>query len=197
MKKPFILPLLSLFLIFYSLTVTAHHEPATNKDGSIVTGVLTASFNPIEAPGVPAVVPFPSNLGFFSVSPAGLVPPSDLTLNTPVEDPDDYSNPRVALNALDGFSTTEKWIVSFADNTESGRYDNAIPGAIDPATVLTGQIRQDVRGHPESTSLRDQYRKGVDPRGGLRSCSGFSQSDRDFTVETAEGIHLLHGGTDQ
>ncbi len=45
----------------------------------------------------------------------------------------------MALNALDGFSTTEKWITSFADNTEFARYDNAIPGSIDPATVTTGQ----------------------------------------------------------
>jgi len=139
MTKRLILLLLSLFLSLYAISVNAHHGPATNKDGSVVTGVLTASFNPIESPGVPAVVPFPSNLGFFKISPAGLVPPSDMTLNTPVDDPDDYSNPRVALNALDGYSTTEKWIVSFADNTESGRYDNAIPGDIDPTTVSTGQ----------------------------------------------------------
>jgi hypothetical protein len=45
----------------------------------------------------------------------------------------------VALNALDGYSTTEKWIAGFATNTEFARYDNAIPGSIDPATVKTGQ----------------------------------------------------------
>jgi len=139
MNKRLSLLFLSLFLFIFTITANAHHGPATNKDGSIVTGVLTASYNPLEAPGVPAVLPFPSNLLFFSISPGGLVPSADLTLNAPVDDPDDYSNPRVALNALDGFSTTEKWIVSFADNTESGRYDNAIPGDIDPATVLTGQ----------------------------------------------------------
>jgi pimeloyl-ACP methyl ester carboxylesterase len=139
MNQRLTLLLLSLFLSLFAISVNAHQEPATNKDGSVVTGVLTASFNPIASPDVPAVVPFPSNLGFFSISTAGLVPPGDLTLNAPVDDPDDYSNPLVALNALDGYSFIEKWIVSFADNTESGRYDNAIPGDIDPTTVLTGQ----------------------------------------------------------
>ena len=139
MNQRLTLILLSLFLSLFAISVNAHQEPATNKDGSVVTGVLTASFNPIASPSVPAVVPFPSNLGFFSISATGLVPPGDLTLNTPVDDPDDYSNPRVALNALDGYSLIEKWIVGFADNTESGRYDNAIPGDIDPTTVLTGQ----------------------------------------------------------
>jgi len=140
MNKRLILLLLSLFFSLYTFNVVAHHEPATNKDGSVVTGVLTASFDPVGDPevGVEAVVPFPSNLGFFSISPAGLVPPGDLTLNTPVDDPDDYSNPRVALNALDGYSTTEKWIVGFADNT-TGAYTNQAPGSVDPSTVLTGQ----------------------------------------------------------
>lgn len=107
-----------------------------------MTGVLTASYDPLGLfnPQAEAVTPFPSNLGFFAADAAGnLIPPGDLTLNTPVDDPDNYGDPRVALNALDGFSTTEKWITSFANNTESGRYDNAIPGSLDPATVLTGQ----------------------------------------------------------
>ena len=51
MKKRFTLLLLSLFFSFSAITVTAHHEPATNKDGSIVTGVLTASFDPFGSPG--------------------------------------------------------------------------------------------------------------------------------------------------
>ncbi len=139
MNKRVTLLFLSLFFSFTAINVYAHDEPATNKDGSIVTGVLTASFDPVgnSATGVKPVVPFPSNLGFFSFSP-GLTPTADLTLNTPVDNPNDYGNPRVALNALDGYSTTEKWIASFANN-DTGAYTNAVPGSINPATVKTGQ----------------------------------------------------------
>lgn len=139
MKMRLALPLLSLFLLLFSINVSAHHEPATNKDGSIVTNVLTASFDPFGQSSGRPVSPFPSNLAFFALDAEGnLMPPSDLTLNAPVEDPNDYSNPRVALNALDGFSTTEKWITGFAANP-TGAYDNNTPGLIDPASVTTGQ----------------------------------------------------------
>ena len=93
--------------------------PALNKDGSIVTGVLTATFDPANS-----VVPFPSSLLFTGTT--------DLTLNIPAADPTDFGDPIVAVNALDGFSTTEKWTTGFA----------AFPGqatAINPATVIPGQ----------------------------------------------------------
>ena len=139
MKKCLILLLLLLTFSFAAVNVSAHHEPATNKDGSIVTNVLTASFDPFGQSSGRAVAPYPFNLGFFALDAEGnLMPPSDLTLNTPVPDPNDFSNPRVALNALDGFSTTEKWITSFAANP-TGAYDNNTPGLIDPVTVKTGQ----------------------------------------------------------
>jgi len=139
MKKCLALLLLSALFSLAAINVNAHHEWAKNKDGSVVTGVLTASFNPFPSPGVEAALPFPTNLAFFSPT---LDPPADLTLQAPLGDdgdPNDYGNPRVALNALDGFSTTEKWITGFASNGEFGRYDNAIPGSIDPSTVKTGQ----------------------------------------------------------
>ena len=139
MNKRFILLFLSLCFSLTAINVYAHDEWAKNKDGSVVTGVLTASFNPFPSPGVEAALPFPTNLAFFSST---LVPTADLTLQAPLGDdgdPNDYGNPRVALNALDGFSTTEKWITGFASNGEFARYDNAIPGSIDPTTVRTGQ----------------------------------------------------------
>jgi len=149
MNKRVVLLFLSLVLSFAAFNVYAHQEGATNKDGSTVTGVLTASFDPFGLfnPGGAPYAPFPSNLGFFALDSAGnLLPPGDLTLNTPVEDPSDYSNPRVALNALDGFSLTEKWITGFSNNGSPdmssalvGSYTNSVPGSIDPATVKTGQ----------------------------------------------------------
>jgi len=75
--------------------------PATNNDGSAVTGVITARFDPSNS-----VVPFPTNLLFSGTT--------DLTLNIPVPNPDDFSNPRVAINALDGWSTVSPWSTSFS-----------------------------------------------------------------------------------
>lgn len=114
-------------LLLLSLLVGSAHAhdpsvsnagPALNKDGSVVTGILTAAFDPTNS-----VVPFPNNLLFLGTG--------DLTLNIPVADPTDFSDPTVALNALDGFSTTEKWVTTFVDQ-------NGEPGSIDPASVIPG-----------------------------------------------------------
>ena len=74
---------------------------ATNNDGSPVTGVIIASFSPSTG-----VVPNPTNLLFSGTT--------DLTVNIPVPDPTDFSNPRVAINALDGFSTTSPMATQFS-----------------------------------------------------------------------------------
>lgn len=114
-----------LSLAFIAPSVLAHTVvgepvgPARNKDGSVVTGVLTAQFNPSAG-----LLPFPHNLLFTGTT--------DLTLNPPVADPTDLSDPTVALSALDGFSTTEKWIARFVD-------DNGAPATIDPSSVIPGQ----------------------------------------------------------
>jgi hypothetical protein len=120
-----------LFLaLFLSLFVTAVHAvpvpPATNKDGSFVSGVLEAAFNPSSG-----VIPFPSNLLYPT---SGAI---DLTLNIPAPDPTDPGDPRVALNSLDGFSTTEKWTTTFLGTPVglSGRQ----PARIDPTSVVPGQ----------------------------------------------------------
>lgn len=72
-----------------------------------------ASFSPADS-----VIPFPNG-----VLMAGSV---DGTINIPVTDPDDYSNPQVALNALDGFSTTAPISTGFSQ-------------AINPETVKLGE----------------------------------------------------------
>lgn len=76
------------------------HIP-TNDDGSTVTAIVTARFDPANG-----VVPFPTNLLFQGTT--------DLTINIPVADPSDSSNPRVAMNALDGFSTVAPWTTTFS-----------------------------------------------------------------------------------
>lgn len=59
-----------------------------------------ASFDPANS-----VVPFPTNL-LLSGS-------ADLTLNIPSADPTDFSDPKVAMSALDGFSTVAPWSTTF------------------------------------------------------------------------------------
>jgi hypothetical protein len=114
MNKPVILVLISSLLV--STTQAAPVPPATNKDGSIVSGFVTANFD--LRPGQ-EVAPFPLN---------ALFDPSDLTLNIPADDPDDYSDPAVAMGAIDGFSTTEKWVTTLS----------SFPNQIDPASVVPG-----------------------------------------------------------
>lgn len=86
---------------------------ATNPGGDPVTNIITARFDPANA-----VVPFPSNL-FFSGT-------TDLTINVPVANPNNFGDPAVALNALDGFSTVAPWSMSFSR-------------APAPATIVPGQ----------------------------------------------------------
>ena len=108
---------LVLLTVFFAAKLSAEPiEYPTNKDGSTITGILTADFDPTAA-----VVPIPTNL-FFSGT-------TDLTLNPPVADPNDFGDPLVALSAMDGFSTTEKWVTTF-----TGR-----PHGLDPASVVPGQ----------------------------------------------------------
>jgi len=61
----------------------------------------SAVFNPAAGE-----LPFPNNVFF-----AGTM---DGTLNIPVTDPADFGNPQVALNAVDGFSTTEAMTTQFS-----------------------------------------------------------------------------------
>lgn len=120
-----------LILLLCTSSVFAHDFAARNKDGSIVTGVLTASFDPFGTFSFDgeSVTPTPASLALQTTR--------DLTLDIPVDDPTDFTNPFVALNSQDGFSTTEKWVTQFADGAGAD-FDNAIPGEIDPASVMPG-----------------------------------------------------------
>ena len=117
MIKRTVLLLLLALLTFDAFAIPT--VPARNKDGSIVTGVLTAAYDPLNG-----VFPFPFNLIFQGTT--------DGTLNPPVADPTDFGDPLVALSGLDGFSTTERWVTTFRDFPGAR-------GAIDPASVVPGQ----------------------------------------------------------
>ncbi len=57
------------------------------------------------------VIPFPNNLLFGGST--------DGTLNIPVPDPDNFADPRVALNALDGFSTVAPLTAQFSSTVQA------------------------------------------------------------------------------
>ena len=87
-------------------------EPATNPGGDPITAVMTANFDPAGG-----VLPFPNNLLLLGTT--------DLTLNPPVADPNDFSDPAAALATLDGFSTVAPWSFTFSRR-------------INPSTVVPG-----------------------------------------------------------
>jgi hypothetical protein len=115
-KRPYSIFLLALFAFAAN---AAPVPPATNKDGSVVSGFVTANFDLRTSP---PQAPFPYN---------PLFDPGDLTLAIPPAggDPNDFSDPTVALGAIDGFSTTERWTTSFS----------TFPNKIDAASVVPGQ----------------------------------------------------------
>jgi hypothetical protein len=89
--------------------------PATNPGGGVVTAVITAKFDPSGG-----VLPFPTNLILSGTT--------DLTLNVPLGedgDPNDFSDPAVALSALDGFSTIAPWGAPFSANVAAS---SVVPG---------------------------------------------------------------------
>ncbi len=95
---------------------------ARNKDGSIVTGVLTARFDPTA--GLDGV-PVPNNLFFLGTS--------DLTINVDATGmPPTTAALIEQINSMDGFSTIERWTTRFVN-------DDGAPGQIDPASVVPGQ----------------------------------------------------------
>lgn len=75
--------------------------PASNPGGTPVTSVITARFDPTNR-----VIPTPNNLLLQGTT--------DLTLNIPVADPNNFGDPTVAVNALDGWSTVAPWSSSFS-----------------------------------------------------------------------------------
>ncbi len=74
--------------------------PSTNPGGTPVTGVLTARFDPSAG-----VLPSATNLAFQGTT--------DLTLNPPVADPNNFGDPTVAVSALDGWSTVTPVTTTF------------------------------------------------------------------------------------
>ena len=97
------LALSSVMLAAIAVPATAALSPPgiLNSNGQPVTAVITARFDPNNA-----IVPFPTNLLLQGTT--------DLTLNIPVANPNNFGDPAVAMNALDGFGTVAPWSTTFS-----------------------------------------------------------------------------------
>ncbi len=92
------------------------------------SGGSTTLLKPIYAPG-DGEIPLPNDLLFNGTQ--------DLTLNIPVDDPNDYSDPKVALSGLDGWSPVAPFVVSFRDDSAAAGKSEALD--LDPNTIVPGQ----------------------------------------------------------
>jgi len=112
--------------------------PATNNGGTPVSGIITARFDPAAG-----VIPTPNNLLLSGTT--------DLTLNIPLPagaNPNNFGDPQVALNSLDGWSTTSPWSFSFSDAPNPA---SVVPGSsvrvfevtlTGPGGGVTGVVRE-------------------------------------------------------
>ncbi|MGB8635361.1 MAG: hypothetical protein WCD66_05375 [Rhodanobacteraceae bacterium] len=124
-------------LIALSLLLTACGSSGSSSVGNNPPPppAIVANFDPANS-----VIPFPNNLLFSGTT--------DLTLNIPVADPADFSDPQVALNALDGFSTVAPWSTSFstapsADSLSAGNDVHVYEVTLDgPGGKVTGITRE-------------------------------------------------------
>lgn len=124
-------------LIALSLLLTACGGSSSSSvgDSPPPPPAIVANFDPANS-----VIPFPNNLLFSGTT--------DLTLNIPVEDPTDFGNPMVALNALDGFSTVAPWSTGFSvatkpESLKPGENVHVYEVALDgPGGKVTGITRE-------------------------------------------------------
>lgn len=147
MQKQLLLSLLTaatLFMAGCGGTEDSRAVPVTvptNPGGAPVTGVLTANFDPTTG-----VVPTPNNLVYSGTA--------DGTLNLPVADAGDFGDPLVAINSLDGWSTTAPMSTTFS-------------AAVNPATVQPGVtvriFNVTLSGHGGAvTGVNSELQAGVD-----------------------------------
>lgn len=111
--------------------------PALNDDGSPITAVITARFDPATS-----TIPTPNDLLLRGTT--------DLTLNIPLAPTASVSDPIRALNNLDGWSTVSPWSFATSASVRANSLTTGPTGAIrmfqvtiDPATrAVTGVTRE-------------------------------------------------------
>lgn len=115
---------------------------ARNDDGTPVTGIITARFDPSNG-----VVPTPTDL-FLSGT-------TDLTLNIPIANPSAPSSaPLVALNALDGFSPVAPWSFTMsaaprANTLVAGQSIRVFKVSINPTTRQVLAVQRELGANTE------------------------------------------------
>ncbi len=111
-----------------------------NDDGTPVTGVITAVFNPTTG-----AVPFPTDLAFSGTT--------DLTLNASLPVPSDPANsangPVRAINALDGWSTVAPWrfnlsVAPRANTLVAGQSIRVFKVSINPTTRTVTSVQREL-----------------------------------------------------
>ncbi|MBK7043716.1 MAG: Ig-like domain-containing protein [Rhodanobacteraceae bacterium] len=111
-----------------------------NDDGSLVTGVITAVFNPTTG-----AVPFPTDLAFSGTT--------DLTLNASLPVPSDPNNaangPVRTINALDGWSTVAPWrfnlsVAPRANTLVAGQSIRIFKVSINPSTRQVLSVQREL-----------------------------------------------------
>lgn len=101
---------IAIALISMLAVAACSSEPSDDLQDSIVESSAISNFDPGNS-----VIPFPNDLLFSGTA--------DGTLNIPVADAMDFSDPQVALNALDGFSTVAPFTVGFTGPILSSSID--------------------------------------------------------------------------
>lgn len=128
-----------LVLILLSSLLAACSSGSSSSGGSSAPPptppAIVANFDPANS-----VIPFPNDLLLSGTT--------DLTLNIPVADATDYSDPQVVLNALDGFSTVAPWSTGFsatpkAESLKAGSDIHVYEVTLDgPGGKVTGITRE-------------------------------------------------------
>ncbi|MFO1371777.1 MAG: Ig-like domain-containing protein [Candidatus Competibacteraceae bacterium] len=138
-KRKFQLVLLCLLL---SLTVFGSANAVTRPD-------FYAVFNPAAG-----AIPFPNNLLFTGST--------DGTLNIPASDPNNLADPRVALNALDGFSTVAPLTAQFSSTlkTRTIRAGNTV--RLFEVTLVNPFLNPSTKTPFAITGIKRELQAGVD-----------------------------------
>lgn len=139
--------------------------PATNDDGNPTTAIIKPIFNPSGGE-----LPFPTSLLMSGTT--------DLTINPPVADPSDFSDPSVVLSSLDGFSTTNPWVANFSDPVKA---DTVVTGSTvrffqvttSPQGATTGVVRELAPGTEYVASMVSETTLAVIPLQPLQELTSY------------------------
>jgi len=133
-----------------SILAACESDPSSKLQDSIVESTAISNFDPANG-----VIPFPNDLLF-----KGMV---DGTLNIPVADETDLSDPKVAMNGLDGFSTVAPITTGFTGRINEGSI-NGDSIKIYEVTLSSGPIPGGA-----AVALNKQLTYGVDFVGAVSS----------------------------